>query len=726
MIVQRNPLTLVRVALASALIGVLGCSEEPIQQPVSAKQNAPENPPKLSPPPPPKRAVSETQLALPEYYGFYAIADGKTTEIKASPTEAPEFTANVEFLAFDKAVATGLANLPTLHRLSLKPPPANQTDDGSFKGWDDFFQKSQVDAPKQWAEARSGIPGDAIAIELRTKPVKDQPEMIRMVPAKVLEPGLYLLRRITYVWIDRSVYISGRIASARLAFQSDDFQSASFHAGIVLSIEPMNAEAKSLLAESADRFGRRERSIGGVTIGDRVLAFGPSAVRKLTVGPAGATPDILERADSAGGEWLLRLGGPAASPIAWPVPGAQADNLLAIMAESRAVALPEKGGELGQTPTEVTIERADGGPITLRLAERTIGGMGLVEITTRGDGPKTVVTRAVVDDRLHQLLRDRNVRIWRDRTAMPWARGEVSRVRLESSNKALYLGRLEGRWSLREPVASPADNAAVQQMLATLAGVEVTEFIDDGAPGIATGLDKPSARVLVEIDRLENKPGADKPTVETIHHTLDIGGRADAAGERLFAVIDGDRIVKINASGLAKLSLDPSTYLSPFPTSVTPASVGMMVLDRLDQQGVPTEDGRILKRSMERWVDHGQMEGVAPKALTDEEVKDIGAALAFLSADSAAGETKPEVRLDAPEGYRAGARISLRSLDDAPLTEVEVGMSTVSALAAVRTGNVYRVYPLDRLPRLIARVMAASPAINPPAPAGSEAVEPNK
>jgi len=269
MIVQRNPLTLVRVALASALIGVLGCSEEPIQQPVSAKQNAPENPPKLSPPPPPKRAVSETQLALPEYYGFYAIADGKTTEIKASPTEAPEFTANVEFLAFDKAVATGLANLPTLHRLSLKPPPANQTDDGSFKGWDDFFQKSQVDAPKQWAEARSGIPGDAIAIELRTKPVKDQPEMIRMVPAKVLEPGLYLLRRITYVWIDRSVYISGRIASARLAFQSDDFQSASFHAGIVLSIEPMNAEAKSLLAESADRFGRRaalEGRVGASTV----------------------------------------------------------------------------------------------------------------------------------------------------------------------------------------------------------------------------------------------------------------------------------------------------------------------------------------------------------------------------------------------------------------------------------------------------------------------------
>jgi len=458
---------------------------------------------------------------------------------------------------------------------------------------------------------------------------------------------------------------------------------------------------------------------GGVTIGDRVLAFGPSAVRKLTVGPVGGMADVLERADSAGGEWLLRLGGPAAAPIAWPVPGAQADNLLAIMAESRAAALPEKGGELGQTPTEVQIERADGGPITLRMAERTIGGMGLVEITTRGEGGKTVVARAMVDDQLHRLLRDRNVRNWRDRTAMPWARGEVSRVRLESSNKALYLGRLEGRWSLREPVASPADQGAVGQMLATLAGVEITEFIDDGAPGIATGLDEPSARVLVEIDRLENKPGQDKPTVATVHHTLDIGGRADAGGERLFAAIDGDRIVKINASGLAKLSLDPSTYLSPFPTSVTPASVGMMVLDRLDQQGVPTEDGRILKRSMDRWVELGTSgAGETPKALPDDEMKDVAAALAFLTGSDVQSSTRPETRLAAPEAYRAGARISLRSMDDAPLAEVEIGLSTVSALAAVRTGNVYRVYPLDRLPKLVARVMQSSPAINPPVQAG--------
>lgn len=453
----------------------------------------------------------------------------------------------------------------------------------------------------------------------------------------------------------------------------------------------------------------------GVAKGDRVLAFTPFAVRKVTIGPIGAgnAPDVLERTDSASGQWLLRLGGPSASDTSWPVPGAQADSLLTLMAETRAAAIPERGAELGEMPTEVTLEHTDGGPITIRLAERTLGGMGLIEVTTRGEaGEKTV--RAIVDDRLHQLLRDRNVRTWRDRTAMPWARGEASRVRLESSNKILSLGRIDGRWSLREPVAAPADQAAVQSMLNTLAGAEIAEFIDDGAPGIDTGVRQPQSKVAIEIDRNDPAAASDRPTVTTERHTLDIGGRADAAGERVFALIDGERLVKLNAVSLSKLTLDPGAYLAPHPTTVTAAQVGMVVLERLDANGIATDEGRILKRSLDRWVDLGQDAAQAAKALPDDEVKDITAALAFLSGGDAAGAPRPEVRLDPPEAYRAGARISLRSLDDAPLVEVEVGMSSVSALAAVRTGNVYRVYPLDRLPKLIARVMQASPAVNPP------------
>jgi hypothetical protein len=276
------------------------------------------------------------------------------------------------------------------------------------------------------------------------------------------------------------------------------------------------------------------------------------------------------------------------------------------------------------------------------------------------------------------------------------------------------LGRNEGRWSLREPFAAPADNAAVQQMLSGLASAEVVEFIDDGAPGIDTGIAKPQARVIAEVDRSTPEAVTDRPAISTLRYSLDIGGPADGTGTQLFALIDGQRLVKIGGVGLSKLTLEPGAYLSPHPTSVAANGVGMIVLERLDAKGVPTDDGRVLKRSLDRWVEIA--EGVPPKAIPDEEVKEVAAALAFLTGTDAPASARPEIRTTPPEAYRAGARISLRSLDDAPLAVVEVGMSSVSALTAVKSGDVYRVYPLDRLPKLISGVMQASPAINPPRP----------
>ena len=452
----------------------------------------------------------------------------------------------------------------------------------------------------------------------------------------------------------------------------------------------------------------------GPAAGTRVVSFSPSAVRRVSIGPSGTgDPDVLERTDAASGEWLLKLGGKGA---AWPVPGAQADNLLALMTEATSVAIPQCEAQLGSVPTVVTLERSDGGPITVRFAERSIGGTGLIEVVTRGDGAGETVTRAMVNDRLHQIVRDRNVRNWRARAAMPWARADIARVRLERGEQTLALARTAGRWSLREPVASPADQEAVQRLIGTLAAVEIVEFVDDGAPGVPTGLDEPHARVLVEIDRNDVANATDRPAVETTRHTLDVGSPADTSRERFFVRIDGERLAKV--AGLSRLTIDPAAYLSASPTPLPAASVGMVVLERLDANGVPTDDGRVLKRSLDRWVEIA--DGAEPRALTEEELKDVQAVLGFLSTDDASAASRPEVRMTPPEAYRAGARVSLRSLDDAPLAEVEIGMSTVSALAAVRSGDVYRVYPLDRLPRLVARVMQASPAINPPPPPGTE------
>jgi hypothetical protein len=446
----------------------------------------------------------------------------------------------------------------------------------------------------------------------------------------------------------------------------------------------------------------------GPAVGNLVLNFSPSAVRSIAVSPLNERADTLTRADNATGDWLLRLGD-SPRPVDWPVPGRAVEGLLLALSEARSVAASPRSPDLGEKPTVATLSLADGTALTLRFAQRSLGGTGLLEIET-GAGNSV----AVVDDRLHQMVRDRNIRQWRDRTAMPWARGEASRIRLENTDRAIAFGRIGNRWSLREPVQAPADVPAVQRLLVTLAEAQIVEFVDDAtAPGVQTGLDSPNARVLVEIDRPEGPP---------IRHTLDIGAAADARGERMFALIDGQRTVKIDARNLGQ-TMDAAAYVWPHPTAVAQPDVGMIVMERLDASRVP-EDGRVFKRSLDRWI---EIRDGSESPVVEQELKELDETLAFLTGTGGlSGAPRPTARLAEPEAYRPGARVSLRDLGGQPLEAVEVGVSGVSALAIVRTGPVYREYPLDRLPRLIDRVMRSSPLVTPPARGEQPGAEENK
>ncbi|MBX3401933.1 MAG: DUF4340 domain-containing protein [Phycisphaeraceae bacterium] len=446
----------------------------------------------------------------------------------------------------------------------------------------------------------------------------------------------------------------------------------------------------------------------GPGVGSLVLNFSPSAVRSIAINPLNERADTLTRADNAAGDWLLRLGD-ATRLTDWPVPGRTVDGLLLALSEARSVAAGPKAPDLGEKPTVATLALADGTSLTLRFAQRSLGGTGLLEIQTSAG--KTV---AIVDDRLHQMVRDRNIRQWRDRTAMPWARGDASRIRLENKDRAIAFGRIGSRWSLREPVQAPADGPAVGRLLSTLAEAQIVEFVDDApGPGVQTGLDAPNARILVEIDRPEGTP---------IRHTLDIGAAADARGERMFALIDGQRTVKIDARNLGQ-TMDAAAYLWPHPTAVAAPDVGMIVIERLDASRVP-EDGRVFKRSLDRWIEIREGSEVP---VVEQELKEMDEALAFLTGTGGpAGAPRPQGRLAEPEAYRPGARVSLRDIGGQPLETVEVGVSGVSALAIVRTGAVYREYPLDRLPRLIDRVMRSSPLVTPPPRGEQPEAEENK
>lgn len=102
---------------------------------------------------------------LPANYGFYAIDGGRTILIDAFPEKRPDFNAKVEFLFFDKNV--GFKNMDLkLFKIVFKEAP-----DGSVSS-----------------------EHEEIAVKSSSSPVKGQPEMVRIIPAHPLEPGLYFFK----------------------------------------------------------------------------------------------------------------------------------------------------------------------------------------------------------------------------------------------------------------------------------------------------------------------------------------------------------------------------------------------------------------------------------------------------------------------------------------------------------------------------------------------------
>jgi hypothetical protein len=91
--------------------------------------------------------------------------------------------------------------------------------------------------------------------------------------------------------------------------------------------------------------------------------------------------------------------------------------------------------------------------------------------------------------------------------------------------------------------------------------------------------------------------------------------------------------------------------------------------------------------------------------------------LAFLSAP-AKSDTGMSIALEPPVGYEPTGRISMFSLSQRPLADLEVGIVPPPAnepraggTVVVRSSGVYRAYPFDRVPeRLTLLTRRARPA----------------
>lgn len=456
---------------------------------------------------------------------------------------------------------------------------------------------------------------------------------------------------------------------------------------------------------------------GAVPVGSRILSFKPGEVERIVVSTPGQPRQMIEKPTNsksilgADAEWQLVIDGAkpgdAGTTAPWPLESAKMQSLLRVLSEMRAVALPAAGMELGAATT-AEIFLSDNRTIKLSLAERTLAGTGLIQI----DASPAPAARALVPDQIHAVFTSPGPREWRDPFPLGGIAPDASRIRIEGKGKPLVLGKIDGKWSLREPVQAPADPIAVQRLLGALGKISIADFLDAGVAAKNSGLEKPSGSVTIEADRRTIPPGGAEPKISTDTVVLSLGSAADAAVSRLYCSVGGKRTVLINSASVRDIGADPGAVVWPHPLRETPADIGTVAISLLKPIPATTAE-KTFRRSEGRWVQVIANNADVPLAARDQH--DVDAMLVMLTGAQPSGasgeEAKPIPRstpaIDAPAGYHALGSIAIGTLAGRAIETVEIAIADKDMIV-LRTGPVYRGYAAGQLPELLRAAVQAS------------------
>jgi flagellum-specific peptidoglycan hydrolase FlgJ len=182
--------------------------------------------------------IVSAQDPLPEYYGVYALQDGKLIELVKDST-LNDFSPTVRFVVYLRGKEQPLDKIFFL-------PPDKPKDIGSkeFKGWDDFYRQSQEFGAALDMMLRYGVPANAREIPYRLGPYGRNNEMMRVVPVKELAPGFYQLLKDVRFWIRRAEV-------QQLYSQAATTQQTAGNAGAGSAKQPTAASAKSAPFDSS-------------------------------------------------------------------------------------------------------------------------------------------------------------------------------------------------------------------------------------------------------------------------------------------------------------------------------------------------------------------------------------------------------------------------------------------------------------------------------------------
>lgn len=390
--------------------------------------------------------------------------------------------------------------------------------------------------------------------------------------------------------------------------------------------------------------------------------------------PDGRAPSLtLERRPDAG--WVFADDG-------WPANEPAVRATLRLLSEVRI----EGRGASVRDGTRVALRFGDDETIlTLERGEAAFGGRALLANERGAYGSASV--------ELAQALGDIRPDAWRSPVAMPRVEVEASRITLEFvGEETISLARTAGRWRLREPLRSRADERRVGALLGAMIDLRVQRFAspeDVGTAGAQTAHATGLRAVVVETDRRTLRAGDGTVATTTDTTTLRVIGTLDDSGESVLCEVDGVPVV-VRGASLERLVVALEELLAPSSTDASPADIGMIALrDERGREGA-------FRREVMSWVALGSEAERLLNPADDPGAIDL--VLQFL-----ANAQPSRVSLSSAESPPNEASIRLYGLadDDRAALGLRWEPAERGRILVVRDDRVERRYAESQAPRLL-------------------------
>jgi hypothetical protein len=272
------------------------------------------------------------------------------------------------------------------------------------------------------------------------------------------------------------------------------------------------------------------------------------------------------------GEWLIELKrGDQTST--WPAAANNVRAAFRLLSNIPASRRADAQSAIAADATKVSIDTGAGVPMTFRLDGHALAGNVLAAAESPIKGAPVWIDASYAD-----MLVRAGPREWRDAQALPGV-ADVSRLTLVSGPTTIALGRVQGRWSLRQPIVEPADSDAISRLASGLASIQILDFLDSGPPDAAhTGLSSPTALITLETDRRD--PETAQSRTEAV--TITLGEPSDMSGKGIFALLARPglppRTVIVSADPIAAISRDPAAYVARRAVPAPAADVGAVTV----------------------------------------------------------------------------------------------------------------------------------------------------